>query len=163
MLNQFFDRVDDALSELADRAGTDQEQTRYFDAMRELRLRRKSNSEALRHLSLRVRHLIPGVTLEDDQMPLCPEVLCGGLAAASKDLDVDIRARLIVLKLFDQLLVTSLGEVYYGANQTLIKEGVLPDSKAVRPAHMSCYNKPYRTLLSSCVWLWKAWPGIVCR
>jgi hypothetical protein len=193
VLNQFFDRADDALFELADRAGTDQEQTRYFDAMRELRLRRKlmtvavlhhvsqafnnigksrpqsivpgldsvdegslslldhaeleqqvavdnmvtklryQYSEALRHLSLRVRHLLPGVTLEDDQMPLCPGVLCGGLAAASKDLDVDIRARLIVLKLFDQLLVTSLGEVYYGANQTLIKEGVLPDSKAVRP------------------------------
>ena len=193
VLNQFFDRADDALFELADRAGTDQEQTRYFDAMRELRLRRKSMtvavlhhvsqafndidkfrpqatntgldsvdegslslldhaeleqqvaidnmvtklryqySEALRHLSLRVRHLLPGVTLKDDQMPLCPEVLCGGLAAASKDLDVDIKARLIVLKLFDQLLVTSLGDVYYGANQTLIKEGVLPDSKAVRP------------------------------
>ncbi|MBQ0761553.1 MAG: DUF1631 domain-containing protein [Marinobacter psychrophilus] len=193
VLNQFFDRADDALFELADRASTDQEQTRYFDAMRELRLRRKSMtvavlhhvgqafndigkfrpqstvpsfdsvdegslslldhaeleqqvaidnmvtklryqySEALRHLSLRVRHLLPGVTLEDDQVPLCPEVLCGGLAAASKNLDVDIKARLIVLKLFDQLLVTSLGEVYHGANVTLIKEGVLPDSKAVRP------------------------------
>ncbi|MEH6355927.1 MAG: DUF1631 domain-containing protein [Marinobacter sp.] len=195
VLNQFFDRADDALFELADRAGTDQEQSRYFDAMRELRLRRKSMtlavlhhvsqafneigkfrpqstvtgldsvdegslslldhaeleqqvaidnmvtklryqySEALRHLSLRVRHLLPGVILEDDQMPLCPEVLCGGLAAASKDLDVDIKARLIVLKLFDQLLVTSLGEVYHGANLTLIKEGVLPDSKAVSPVH----------------------------
>jgi len=194
VLNQFFDRADDALFELADRASTDQEQTRYFDAMRELRLRRKSMtvavlhhvsqafndigkfrpqstvpglgsvdegslslldhaeleqqvaidnmvtklryqySEALRHLSLRVRHLLPGVTLEDDQMPLCPEVLCGGLAAASKDLDVDIKARLIVLKLFDQLLVSSLGEVYHGANVTLIEEGVLPDSKAVSAA-----------------------------
>lgn len=193
VLNQFFDRADDALFELADRAGTDQEQTRYFDAMRELRLRRKSMtvavlqhvsqafndigkfrpqstntgldsvdeaslslldhaeleqqvaidnmvtklryqySEALRHLSLRVRHLLPGISLEDDQLPLCPEVLCGGLAAASKNLDVDIKARLIVLKLFDQLLVTSLGEVYHGANQILIKEGVLPDSKAVSP------------------------------
>ena len=193
VLDQFFDRADDALFELADRAGTDQEQTRYFDAMRELRLRRKSMtvavlqhvsqafndigkfrpqntspgldsvdegslslldhaeleqqvaidnmvtklryqySEALRHLGLRVRHLLPGVALEDDRMPLCPEVLCGGLAEASKNLDVDIKARLIVLKLFDRLLVTSLGEVYHGANQALIKEGVLPDSKAVSP------------------------------
>jgi len=52
VLNQFFDRADDALFELADRAGTDQEQTRYFDAMRELRLRRKSMTvEVLHHVS----------------------------------------------------------------------------------------------------------------
>ena len=191
VLSQFFDRADDALFELADRASSDLEQTRYFDAMRELRLRRKAMtaillqhvsqafndigkfrpqsdsasldsadedslslldhadleqqvaidnmvtklryqySDALRHLGLRIRHLLPNVTLEDNQVPLCPEVLCSGLAKASEGLDVDIKARLIVFKLFDQLLVSSLGEVYRSANQTLISAGVLPDSKAV--------------------------------
>ena len=42
VLASFFDRADDALFELADRAGSNLDQTAYFDAMRELRLRRKA-------------------------------------------------------------------------------------------------------------------------
>ena len=42
VLSGFFDKADDALFELADKAGTNQDQTAYFDAMRELRLRRKN-------------------------------------------------------------------------------------------------------------------------
>ncbi|TNE95932.1 MAG: DUF1631 family protein, partial [Gammaproteobacteria bacterium] len=42
MLANFFDRSDDALFELADRAGSNTDQTAFFDAMRELRLRRKA-------------------------------------------------------------------------------------------------------------------------
>ncbi|CAN0606356.1 unnamed protein product, partial [Ectocarpus sp. 12 AP-2014] len=42
VLAGFFDRADDALFELADKAGSNQDQTAYFDAMREMRLRRKS-------------------------------------------------------------------------------------------------------------------------
>ena len=42
VMSEFFDQADDALFELADKAATNQDQTAYFDAMRELRLRRKS-------------------------------------------------------------------------------------------------------------------------
>jgi len=42
LLADFFDGADDALFNMADRAGSNQEQTAYFDAMRELRMRRKS-------------------------------------------------------------------------------------------------------------------------
>src|SRR5690554_6331230 len=42
VLGSFFEQADDSLFELADRAGSNQDQTAYFDAMRELRLRRKS-------------------------------------------------------------------------------------------------------------------------
>ena len=41
-LQQLFDNADDALFEMADRAGSNQEQSLYFEAMRDLRLRRKS-------------------------------------------------------------------------------------------------------------------------
>lgn len=37
-----FERADDALFELADRAASNKDQTAYFDAMRELRLRRSA-------------------------------------------------------------------------------------------------------------------------
>lgn len=189
VLGNFFDRADDALFELADRAGSNLDQTAYFDAMRELRLRRKAMvvsilqyvsqafneigrfqpqeasrtldevdqdslslvdhsqleqqvavdnlinklrnryTEQIRLLTARVNHLVPGVDLKDAQMPLSPEIICGGLAEACADLDIDIRAKLVVLKLFDRLLGDTLGEFYKEANRTLVKEGVLPEMK----------------------------------
>ncbi|MCM0612470.1 DUF1631 domain-containing protein [Marinobacter sediminum] len=189
VLANFFDRADDALFELADRAGSNIDQTAYFDAMRELRLRRKAMvvsvlqyvsqafndigkfkpryssgaldeidqdslslvdhsqleqqvaidnlinklrtrySDQVRLLTIRVSHLVPRIELVDSQMPLSPEVICGGLAEACADLDIDIRAKLVVLKLFDRLLVDVLGDFYQEANQTLIAEGVMPDMK----------------------------------
>jgi hypothetical protein len=189
VLASFFDRADDALFELADRASTNLDQTAYFDAMRELRLRRKAMTvsilqyvsqafneigkfqpqqatgsledidqdslslvdhsqleqqvaidnlinklrnrypEQIRLLTVRVSHLVPGIDLKDSQMPLSPEVICGGVAEACADLDIDIRAKLVVLKLFDRLLADTLGDFYKEANRTLINEGVLPDMK----------------------------------
>ncbi|UZE94994.1 DUF1631 domain-containing protein [Alkalimarinus alittae] len=41
LLRQLFDNADDALFELADKAGSNGEQAKYFDAMREVRLQRK--------------------------------------------------------------------------------------------------------------------------
>ncbi|GAA0851296.1 DUF1631 domain-containing protein [Marinobacter szutsaonensis] len=189
VLNEFFDRSDDALFELADRAGNEHGQLAYFDAMRELRLRRKSISvsilqyvsrafneigrfrphvakgdleeidqdnlslmdhgeleqqvaienlinklrnryaDAIRLLTVRVNHLVPAIELSDSQMPLSPEVICGGVSEACADLDIDIRAKLVVLKLFDKLLADILANFYQQANKTLIDEGVLADMK----------------------------------
>ncbi|MDO6444029.1 DUF1631 domain-containing protein [Marinobacter sp. 2_MG-2023] len=196
VLGRFFERADDALFELADRAGSNKDQTVYFDAMRELRLRRKAMAVSvlqyvsqafndigkfrprqsggaldevdqdslslvehsdleqqvaidnlinklrnryqspIQLLSLRINHLVPKVELADNQMPLSPEVICGGLAEACADLDIDIRAKLVVLKLFDRLLADTLGDFYQEANRTLVSEGILPDVKRppVRPA-----------------------------
>jgi hypothetical protein len=189
VMSEFFDQADDALFELADKAATNQDQTAYFDAMRELRLRRKNmtvsvlqyvssafneigqfkpkggtgsldevdqeslslvehshleqqvaidnlinklrsqNARAIRLLDVRVCHVVPEVRLNDSQMPLSPEVICGGLAEACADLDIDIRAKLVVLKLFDRLLGGILDDFYHNANKTLIAEGVLPDMR----------------------------------
>lgn len=184
-----FERADDALFELAERAASNKDQTAYFDAMRELRLRRSAivasvlqyvarafneigrfrprpgaeglesfdqdslsllehseleqqvaidsliaklkthHAEPIRLLTVRVNHLLPHLKLADSQMPLSPDVICGGIAGACADLDIDIRAKLVVLKLFDRLLVDRLAQVYQTANATLVAEGVLPDMK----------------------------------
>ena len=189
VLANFFDRADDALFELADRAATNVDQTGYFDAMRELRLQRKAMvvsvlqhvsqafndigkfkprqssgslgevdqdslslvdhsqleqqvavdnlvnklrnryADQIRLLLVRVSHLVPKVDLADNQMPLSPEVICGGVAEACADLDIDIRAKLVVLKMFDRLLADTLGDFYQEANRTLAAEGVLSDMK----------------------------------
>ncbi|WP_296936129.1 DUF1631 domain-containing protein [uncultured Marinobacter sp.] len=204
VLANFFDRADDALFELADRAGTNLDQTAYFDAMRELRLRRKAMvvsilqyvsqafneigkfqpqqaarsldevdedslslvdhsqleqqvavdnlinklrnryTEQIRLLTARVGHLVPGIELKDAQMPLSPEIICGGVAEACADLDIDIRAKLVVLKLFDRLLADTLGDFYKQANRTLINEGVMPDMKRP-PAGKAALRSGQRT------------------
>lgn len=189
LLSEFFDGSDDALFNMADKAGSNQEQTAYFEAMRELRLRRKHMSlsvlqwvsrafnelgrfdpvpgsgglndvdqdsltlmdhgdleqkvaidnlmtklrnrhtDAIRLLAARVAHLVPGVRFEERQMPLSPEVICTGLGEACSDLDIDIRAKLVVLKLFDRLLINRLELLYQEANRLLVAEGILPELK----------------------------------
>lgn len=189
VLSEFFDSADDALFNMADKAGSNTDQTAYFDAMRELRLRRKNMvvsilqyvsqafndmgrfdpaeasraledidqdslslldhsdleqrvaienlitklrnrySDSIRLLVARVAHLAPGIKLSERQMPLSPEVICSGLMEACGDLEIDIRAKLVVLKLFDKLLINSLEGFYQEANRLLVGEGVLPDMK----------------------------------
>lgn len=47
ILSEFFDSADDVLFGMADRAGSNQDQVAYFDAMRELRLRRRTLSSTM--------------------------------------------------------------------------------------------------------------------
>ena len=189
VLARFFEQADDSLFALADRAGSNQDQTAYFDAMRELRLRRKSMTvsmlqylsqgfndlgrarparsqgslekidqdslglvdhsdleqqvaidnlttrlrnryqEPVHLLAARVRHLVPELELSDAQMPLSPEMICAAIGDACTDLDIDIRAKLVVLKLFERLMADKLDEFYRHCNQVLIAEGVLPEMK----------------------------------
>ena len=187
LLAEFFDSADDALFDLSDRAHSNAEQTTYFDAMRELRMQRKSitlafqqwlgrafdeggrfepvshagtevatdrdslslvddealeeqvaidnmvlkirnrYSEPVELLRLRIAELLGNRELVSAQNPLGPEVICHGLAQSCTGLDIDIRSRLVIFKLFDRLLIGRLGQLYSEANQQLIDEGVLPE------------------------------------
>lgn len=189
ILSEFFDRADDVLFGMADRAGSNQDQVAYFDAMRELRLRRKVMGTAVLHwvarafnelgrfdpmpnsrgleevdqdsltlmedselerkvaieglvnklatryaeqvrlLNVRISHASGLTNLQDRQMPISPEVICSALDEAISELSIDIRARLVVLKLFDRLLVDRLDEFYRDANRLLIAEGILPEMR----------------------------------
>lgn len=186
LLTAFFDSADDALFDLSERAYSNADQTTYFDAMRELRMQRKSMtltfqqwltqafneggrfepvknsgndaeadrdslalvdddsleeqvaidnmimrirnrySEPVELIRLRMAELLKTPDLESARNPLGPEVICHGLAEACSELSIDIRARLVIYKLLDKLLITQLGHLYSEANQHLIDEGVLP-------------------------------------
>lgn len=185
-LKSFFDKADDSLFELADKAHSNQEQNLFFDSMREVRVQRRgiekrfsaaidlafanlvvsevkeqqdeyqdtlsadalslvqnedleemvaiessisrANSEfgeAIQHISLRLDSLVP-VKVYQKNNPIGPDVLCDAFMSEAKKLDVDIKAKLVLFKLFDRTVVSQLGDVYRAANQVLIDHNVLP-------------------------------------
>ena len=186
-LQALFDNADDTLFEMADRALDDVEQNLLFEAMRDLRLKRKSierlffeqffkafislgqydlayrvlprslsadasvspsddrlgrnltvdamvnkvlyrDGFALDQLTARLSTLLGG-TLIEQHNPLGPTVLCKCFLAAGRHLGVDIKVKLIILKLFDRYVLSGTGQLYAQANQLLIATGVLPGLK----------------------------------
>lgn len=202
LLRQLFDNTDDALFELADKAGSNGEQAKYFDSMREVRLQRKqiallmlqsvvrsfnqagryklsgiSSTEApssldslslvqndeleervaiegmvsktrskcgqpVDHYQIRVETLLPNANLDQAHIPASPEIIVHSFVGGCKDLQVDIEAKLIVFKLFEKYVLSSIDTMYQKANQQLIKDGVIPDLKQVRSSEQRASSRP---------------------
>lgn len=192
LLRKLFENADDALFEMADKAGSNGDQALYFDAMRELRLQKKhiatgvikgliqsfnelghyrgenqtkglheseleelsviQNDElemsvavegmvnrvrnacgqSLDDLKERCEYLMSPMQLRGDQTPGAPEMLAECFSAGMVDLEVSIRARLVVLKLFEKYVLNEMPQVYQDANQLLVQQGVLPEIKKHR-------------------------------
>lgn len=192
LLRNLFDNADDALFAMADKAGTNNEQTVYFDAMRELRLQKKhiatnvvkgliqsfneighyrsradrknesvdslddlslvqhddleikvavegmvtrvrsSCSQALDELHLRTGSLIAPLSIDHEQMPASPEILCDTFVEGCSELEINIRAQLVVLKLFEKFVLSEMTKVYSDANALFIQLGVAPDIKQLK-------------------------------
>jgi len=185
-LQELFDNADDTLFEMADRAQNNLDQNRFFEAMRDLRLKRKSiergflekfseafvglaqydpalvlplsatcdastetpndNLEktvaldamvakvlnrdgfALGQLTARLSALL-GRFLDDRGNPLGPAMLCEYFLQAGRNLGVEIKVKLIILKLFERYVLSDADQLYAEANQLLIATGVLPELK----------------------------------
>ena len=87
---------------------------------------RTNCQEAIYHLTTRLDYLIPRITIDQDNNPLDPEQICRSFAAACELLDINIKAKIIIFKQFDRLVVSKLIKVYSAANELLINSGVLP-------------------------------------
>ncbi|MFY1666620.1 DUF1631 domain-containing protein [Pseudomonas sp. Pseu.R1] len=188
-LQTLFDNADDTLFEMADRARNNAEQNVFFEAMRDLRLKRKSiernfldkffeaflrlgqyelaepilsepvsfdklslvhnddlertvavdtmvtkvmnrDGVALGQLTARLNQLIPQ-PLTDETNPLGPTLLCDFFLQAGRNLGVEIKVKLIILKLFEKYALTNADHLYEEANLLLIAAGVLPDLKVL--------------------------------
>ncbi len=81
--------------------------------------------ESIQHLALRIDSLVP-VKVYQKNNPLGPQTLCAAFSDATRGLEVDIKARLVIYKLFDKLVIQALGPLYQAANQLLIEQNVLP-------------------------------------
>ena len=188
-LQELFDNADDTLFEMADKARSNVDHHIFFEAMRDLRLKRKNFErvfmerlfEAFASLSLagrgerqlvpvvsyetapgtskdelekavaleamlgRVRHrdglalgqlttrlsALLGNRLDDRENPLGPALLCECFLRAGRSLGVEIRVKLIMLKLFEKYVLSDADQLYGEANQLLVATGVLPGLKAV--------------------------------
>jgi Protein of unknown function (DUF1631) len=187
-LQALFDNADDTLFEMADRAHNNVEQNIFFEAMRDLRLKRKSiergfldkfyeaflrlgqyevneptiaeavtfdklalvhnddlertvavdamvskvlsrDGFALTQLTTRLNTLIPQ-HLTDATNPMGPALLCEFFLQAGRSLGVEIKVKLIILKLFEKYVLADADHLYNESNQLLIAAGVLPELKA---------------------------------
>ena len=187
-LQALFDNADDTLFEMADRATSNAEQNAFFEAMRDLRLKRKNiergflqkvfeafatlnqyeigkpapldavsfdtlslvqddaleesvaldamvakvvsrDGTALSHLTTRLNAMV-SKKLDDKSNPVGPTSLCEFFLDACSSLGVEIRVKLIILKLFEKYVLSDLDQLYAEANQALIAAGVLPELKS---------------------------------
>lgn len=86
--------------------------------------------EALYHLNCRFDVLLPSIEVGERNNPLDPHQICEAFREVTRILDLDIRARIILYKQFDRLVVSKLGAIFAAANQILINAGVLPTIKS---------------------------------
>lgn len=188
LLAHLFSATDDLFYDLSKRASSNHEQNLYFEAMREVRIRREGiangflrslnslfselikthesgsfssweaeerNSilsivdgddlevdlahsnmvsrtrdtyrEELYELGMRLDHLLLQVEVNENNNPLDPNQLTQSfIEACQSSLQVNIKAKLIVYKLFEKHVLKQLGHVYADANQILMDAGILP-------------------------------------
>jgi hypothetical protein len=84
-------------------------------------------SLAIMELTKRLDHLNKSREVSELSNPLGPRLLSEAFANAIDAIEVDIRVRIILLKLFERLVMEQLGPLYQSANDLLIEAGILPD------------------------------------
>jgi hypothetical protein len=80
-------------------------------------------------LTRRFDHLAKHATVTERRNPLGPQAVSEAFAAAIECLEIDIRVRIILLKLFERQVMQRMGPVYDEANRMLADAGVLKDLK----------------------------------
>lgn len=87
---------------------------------------RANCQESLYHLNMRFDYLISNTTVTPQNNPLDPQQLCEYFAQACGILELNIKARIILFKQFDRVVVSKLATIYTSANNLLVEAGVLP-------------------------------------
>ncbi len=85
------------------------------------------NEQAIIQIVTRLDTLLANVRVDTTNNPVSPRFICESFREASHSLELDIKAKLIVYKLFDRLVASRFPHVYAEINEYLVKHGVLPD------------------------------------
>jgi hypothetical protein len=87
----------------------------------------------LNALNQRLSVLRGGANVEDSMNPLGPGHLSQAFRLAMRELELSVNSRLIIFKLFDRYVMSSLGAIYDEVNEQLIQAGVLPQIRYALP------------------------------
>jgi hypothetical protein len=70
-----------------------------------------------------------GHKIDDASNPVAPAILAQAFRQALHELSADMRVKLIIYKLFDRYVLSSLEELYQEINTELVRAGVLPQMR----------------------------------
>ena len=80
----------------------------------------------LQYLSKRLDSMIEARSIDSINNPFGPTTVCQSFNTLCGQLSLDIKAKLVLFKLFDRYVVSCLETVYDDTNKLLIKGGILP-------------------------------------
>ena len=83
----------------------------------------------IEHLNIRANYLLAG-EVHSETNPLAPPTLCRSFSTASDRLKIDIKAKLVLFKLFDKFVMADLAKVYSNSNAVLVEHNVQPNLAA---------------------------------
>jgi hypothetical protein len=89
----------------------------------------KNDSRLARDLfavNQRLSVICGGHKIDDASNPVAPAILSQAFRQALRELTADMRVKLIIYKLFDRYVLSSLEELYEEINDELVRAGVLP-------------------------------------
>jgi len=84
-------------------------------------------------INQRLSVICGGRKIDNAGNPMAPAALSQAFRQALKELGVDTRVKLLIYKLFDRYVLSTLEELYAEANAELARAGVLPQLRPVTP------------------------------
>lgn len=95
--------------------------------------------EELNALDQRVGVLLGDANLETKDNPFSPNTICDAFKLACRKLDVELKMRKVLLKLFDDGVLDDIRSVYKAVNALLVRNSILPQIRfgIARPAEQS--------------------------
>ena len=93
-------------------------------------------------LTRRIDTLCANRTVTERLNPLGPRKLGEAFVGAIDGVEIDIRVRIVLLKLFERFVMEHLGQAYEHANRMLAEAGVLPDLRNVMKREAHAQNPP---------------------
>ncbi|MDO6746892.1 DUF1631 domain-containing protein [Gilvimarinus sp. 1_MG-2023] len=82
-------------------------------------------AEKIQHLNLRIDQLVP-VKVYNENNPVGPAAICNAFFGTAAHNDLEIKARLVLYKLFDRTIMQALGGVYDQLNEMFVEANILP-------------------------------------
>ncbi len=85
-------------------------------------------TQDLSAIEKRLSHIL-NTAVTPQNNPLGPDVICHAFMKAAATLDIELKISLIILKLFDQEIVTGISPLLHEANNLFIAADILPEFK----------------------------------